>query len=126
MAGDTFIGSTPAMVIEYATKKGQTSLLFEVKGKKVIVKDTGKAWIDPVTMQVLRLERHFLDFPTFSSFATFIDYGETKIGGKTFWMPKTVRAEATDDQAAKNKVEYIAEYSKCRRFTADVELSIPQ
>jgi hypothetical protein len=121
MAGSEVVGGTPSLILEYATKKGQTKLFFETAGKKVIVKDSGKAWIDPQTMQVLRLERHFINFPNFNQFSTYIDYGATEIGGKVFWMPKIVRADAFAGKS-QNKISYVAEYSNCRRYVATVEI----
>jgi hypothetical protein len=122
MAGIVNVGATPALRIDLATKNGQRKLQMTSRGTKFIVKDSGYAWIDPASMQVLRLERHFTDFPNFSSFSTIVDYGETEIGGKTFWMPKTVRANATDSQTRK-AVEYLAEYGQCRRYSATVEFN---
>ena len=125
LAGTASIGAASTLLVEYATKNGQKKLMFESMGKKVVLKDTGKAWIDPASMQVLRLERHFLDFPNFEKFSTLIDYGETEIGGKVFWMPKIVRADAIDG-TRKVPIAYLAEYSNCRRYTATLELKFEQ
>ena len=88
------------------------------------MQDAGKAWIDSASMQVVRLERHFLNIPAgFSSYSNTIDYGPITIGERQFWMPKTVRAEVAEKDVNKTGT-YLAEYSNCRKFTANVELKI--
>jgi hypothetical protein len=91
-----------------------------------------KATIDPETYQVLRIENttedlpidlgfraHFVDFPSSRNniMTTSIDYASVELGGKTFWLTKTV----TNDFKDKTKpvhMHYEAHYTNYHRFAA--------
>jgi hypothetical protein len=86
-----------AVVIKFETKKGQTALLHrEMFGSQYVMKGSGKAWIDPASMNVVRLELQYLDPPVPEGVLTVrVDYAEVVISEKKFWMPKTLTAEQT-------------------------------
>jgi len=90
-----------------------------------------KAFIDPETFQVLRLEKTFQDIsmgivghlpfipmPSSHNVLTFsVEYMPVELGGKTFWLTKTVTVDLKD----KNKpirLHYEAHYTNYHRFTA--------
>jgi hypothetical protein len=90
-----------------------------------------KAFIDPKTFQVLRLERTVQDIATgFAGHVPFVpmpsshnvltlsvDYTPIELGGKTFWLTKTVIVDLKD----KNKpirLHYEAHYTSYHRFAA--------
>ncbi len=110
-----------AMLVQFATKKGQQSLRVLFQGTRLFANDVGAAWIDQTSFQVLRLQRQSLNLPPgFTRLMTTADYGPVTIDEKQFWMPTRIRAEATETNSA--VVSYIAEYSECRKFTADIKL----
>jgi hypothetical protein len=115
-AGSETLEDRPVIVIEFATKEGQDALWFDFGGKALVEKDTGKAWVDPQSMQLLRLERRYLNCPSgYGQLLAQVDYGSVSIAGKAFWMPKSVRAESGKKDS--NRVAtYLAEYSNYRRF----------
>ena len=115
IAGEEMLRETDTLVMEFATKEGQKELYFDYFGKAVVQKDTGKAWIDKGSLQVLKLERHYLNVQKGESpmLAT-VEYGEVRIDGKPFWMPSRVSAQQTFKGG--DTGEYLAEYSNYRKF----------
>ena len=58
----------------------------------------GRVFIDPATFHLLRVEARIPDHEitrnNFGLWTWSIDYAPVSIGGKTFWMPKTIESEA--------------------------------
>ena len=115
------------LAVEFATKPGQTEIKQTFFRKQMLYytsdvrseKDTGKAWIDPESMQVVRLERHYLNLPsTVRSLMVSTEYAKVTIDRKPYWMPKTVRAENVENRNSKPPANefWIAEYSNYRKF----------
>ena len=120
--GDTYRSAeSTAVLVRFTTKPNQQKLRGIIQGKELVEKDKGAAWIDPKTFQVLRLQRQSLNLPPglTRSIAT-VDYGAVKIGDSTFWMPLHIRAEI-NEQNSKVTLSYIAEYSNCHKFMAEVK-----
>jgi hypothetical protein len=70
-------------------------------------------------MQVVRLERDFLNVPgRFNRIVALITYGPTAIGEWRFWMPQSIRAEFTERDSKKTGI-FAAEYSNCKKFIAE-------
>ncbi|HYL76840.1 MAG TPA: hypothetical protein VEU96_21670 [Bryobacteraceae bacterium] len=105
------------LVVGFSTKKGQTGIGANFNGKGFLVDDSGKAWIDPDSMQVLRLERLVLNGPRpFPLWSTWVDYGQVLIGGRLFWMPKFVRSEVRSGNSGQPEGRFTAEYTNYRKF----------
>jgi hypothetical protein len=116
IAGEEMLAGKPAIVIEFATREGQKELYITFYGKTLVQKDVGKAWVDKQTLQLLRLERHFLNVPKGESpILSTVEYGEVQIDGKSFWMPSVVRSEQAQLKGARSG-EYRAEYTNYRKF----------
>ena len=114
----------PALVIEFATKKDQTELLFEFLGRKFISKDVGKAWLDPETLNVIRLERRYLNLPPLDGVLNVsVDYAKVEINGRAFWMPRIIRVEQSQP-GEKNpmSIQYVAEYSDYQKFNVSSQI----
>jgi hypothetical protein len=124
--GTESLDGKPAVVIKFETKKDQQALLHrELFGAEYIMKGSGKAWIDPLSMNVVRLELQYLDPPVPEGVLTVrVDYAEVVINEKKFWMPKTLRAEQTVPNP-KMPVggEYIAEYSNYQQFKVSTRIT---
>ena len=114
--------NTSAFLVRFKTKPNQQTLRGIFQGTQLIAKDTGAAWIDQKSFQVLRLQRQSLNLPPVltRSIAT-VDYGPVTIGETQFWMPKMIRADV-DERNSRATVSYIAEYTDCKRFTTDIEI----
>ncbi len=88
-----------------------------------------KAFIDPVSFQVLRLEDSqediavgfasslpFMPVPSgHNNFRLTVDYAPVNIGGGTFWLPRTVTASIADKKRPVS-LEYEAHYANYRKF----------
>jgi hypothetical protein len=114
--------NTNALLVRFSTKEGQQKLRSVVQGTRFFSKDVGAAWIDRTSFEVIRLQRQSLNLPSdLTRSTTTVDYGPVSIDERTFWIPMRIRAEVTerDTRAA---ASYVAEYSDCKRFTADIRL----
>jgi len=109
------------LLVRFATREDQKALRAQFQGTRLVAKDIGAAWVDLKTLQVLRLQRQSLNLPPsfIRSIAT-ADYGPVTIDGRQFWMPTTIKAEVTE-RNSRVTLRYVAEYSDCRRFTADIK-----
>ena len=87
----------PQYVIEYATKTPNQ------RDKRCAVTEptSGRAFVDPATMQITRIEARTPHHPM-PGFVTglwtwSVDYGKVVLNGKTFWLPKKISSFATSD-----------------------------
>jgi len=80
---------------------------------------TGRAWFDPVSFEVTRLEQRILpkgDEPS-GGLPIAVDYGSVQIGESQFRLPVRVSATARRaDSGRAERGEYVAEYGDCRKY----------
>jgi hypothetical protein len=115
-------GNSIALLVRFATKEDQRKLRGIFQGTQLVAKDIGAAWIDQTTFRVLRLQRQSLNLPpALSRSIVTVDYGPVTIGDTKFWMPTRVRADV-NERNSQVSVSYVAEYSDCRKFMADIKL----
>ena len=111
------------LVLKFATKDHQQKLRTFLNGDSLVANDTGTAWIDPASYQVVRLERNSLTLPQeLSRLKNTVEYGLTAIGDREFWLPLFMRSDATDRDPRKTKI-FLADYTNCKKFTADIRLA---
>jgi hypothetical protein len=124
LAGAETIDGKIALVINFETKEGQREILYrEIFGSQAVVNGKGKAWIDPRSMNVVRLEFQYLN-PPFQEgiLEVSVDYDPVVINRKSFWMPKTVTAEQTVPNPRHSVGgQYIASYSNYQQFNVSVK-----
>jgi hypothetical protein len=78
----------------------------------------GKGWVDPNSMQVLRIEMstHYGAPPEDTAQKTELDYGAVNIDGKVYWLlTKLSRKPFAGGDLA-------AEYSECRKFEVNSQI----
>lgn len=110
------------LVVQYQTKSDQKEIEWDLNGKALVARDAGTAWIDTATMQVARIERSFLNLPSgLTRMVASSEYGPVTIGKNTFWLPKYLRVETAERDPRKTGL-FLAEYSNCRKFGAEVTL----
>jgi hypothetical protein len=122
-AGIEKIEGKIALAIKFETKEGQREILYrDISGSRAIVEGKGKAWIDPNSMNVIRLEFEYLNPPLGAPLEVAIDYAPVVINGRAFWMPKTVTAEQTVPNP-KHPIggQYIASYANYHQFNVSVK-----
>ena len=116
-------GDTNAFLVRFSTKEGQQKLRSVVQGTRFLSKDVGAAWIDQKTFRVRRLQRQSLNLPSdLTRSMTTADYGPVTIGDAEFWIPSRVRSEVTERDTTLT-VRYEAEYTDCKKFTAEIKIS---
>jgi hypothetical protein len=126
LSGTELLEGQTALVIKFETRNRQKKLLYrDLFGQRSYLNGRGKAWIDPESMNVIRLELHYLDPPAGEGeLQVSIDYAAVTINDKTFWMPRLVTAEQTIPNA-KIPVggQYVAEYSNYHHFKVSHKIS---
>jgi hypothetical protein len=111
------LGDKKVLVVAFSSKEGQTGIGAYLNKKTFLVIDSGKAWIDPESMQVVRLERDITNAPNpFPAWLMSVDYAPVSIGGKPVWMPKAVRSEIRRGGSDKADRRFTAEYTNYRKF----------
>ena len=75
----------------------------------------GRAYIDPSSMQIVRLEqqrpRHDEGTKLPVSWSWYIDYARVVMDGKPFWLPKTISSKASSLDGGRYKWSFLANYS---------------
>ncbi len=105
------------LVLEYALK----SHLPAGAECPVPEQTTGRAFIDPSTLQIVRLEqqrpRHdeASGHPTAWSWS--IDYAQVTMGGKHFWLPRTISSKATSLDGKGLRWSFLATYNNYHLMT---------
>jgi hypothetical protein len=109
-------------LVRFVTQDDQTAIKTLFDGEVLADRDSGNALIDTSAGQVIRIEREFLNLPRrLSHLENFVDYGPVRIGGRDFWLPRTILTEGAE-RDARNTERYIAAYSDCKRFVADIRI----
>ena len=83
---------------------------------------TGRAFIDPSSMQIVRLEQQWprrhnegSKFPV--SWSWYIDYARVMMDGKPFWLPRTISSKASSLDGGRYKWSFLATYSNYHLMT---------
>jgi hypothetical protein len=110
------------IAVQFETKKEQQKIKWDLDRKALVARDSGVAWIDPASMQVVRIERNFLNLPNRLSRMTLSsEYGPVTFGKNSFMLPQYLRTELTESDPAKTGT-FLAEYTNCRKFGAEVQI----
>jgi hypothetical protein len=119
---DTQADRPGPQLVRFVTREDQKRLRTYFNGEILVDRDAGKALIDTSSMQVIRLEREFLNLPRrLTHLTNIIDYAPVNIGGREFWLPRTIRTDGTQ-RDSRDTETYIAVYSNCKRFVADIRI----
>ncbi len=105
------------LVLEYALK----SPLPAGAQCPVHEQTTGRAFIDPSSMQIVRLEqqrpRHDEGSGPPVAWSWSIDYARVMMGGKPFWLPKTISSKASSLDGGRFKWSFLATYGNYHLMT---------
>jgi hypothetical protein len=121
--GTETIQNRHALALAFNTIKGQKEIfMIFPQGKKIACRNTGTAWLDFDSMQVIRFKSQALNVPGgWSPMPFAADYGKFDIAGKEFWMPKSVQFSITERHGHWS-FESIAEYSDYRKFEVSTKI----
>ena len=110
------------LVVRFETKKDQKEMIWNINGDGVAAHDTGQAWVDTSSMQVVRLERNLLNLARYASaWKITIDQTPFTIGERQFWLPKMFLTEITERDPRETGT-FLAEYSNCKKFTTEITI----
>ena len=112
------LGDVATVVVEFATVPGQKELHLDWQGKTVYEHAAGTAWLDPSTLEVIRLQRRYsrLPWPAVSLTVT-VDYKMVPIEGRLYNLPVKISVEQGVDKSQKRaRGVFVAEYSNYRKF----------
>lgn len=134
IAGMETVDGRSLLAVEFTTREAQKELtqefwhggMLKTQRKALPCRDTGKAWVDPESMQVVRLQTSHLNLPDWvQSEKVSTDYAPVTIDGKPFWMPKSTRAEDVEPSRNPKVPAYntcIAQYANYRKFEASAAI----
>lgn len=105
--------------LSFRTRDGQSELRFLASGESYPFIDTGTAWIDPATFEILRIDRVYMNHPDYEELSVSVEYGEVALAGPPVWMPRRLRVEALGEVREVHTVDY----GECRRFGTSVNLN---
>lgn len=113
-------------VVQFETTRDQKEMVWDIGGADLTAHDTGQAWIDTASMQVVRLERNLLNLKgKASKWKITIDQAPFVIGEREFWLPKTFLTEITERDPRRTGT-FLAEYTNCKKFTAEVTIRVQE
>ena len=124
LAGIETLAGRQALLLKFETRRGQKRLLYhDLFNHQSYLKGKGKAWIDPESMNVIRLEFHYQDSGgSIGGLEVLVNYGPVTIQDKTFWMPQLITAnQAIPDGDV--SVRYIAAYSNYHHFNVSIRFN---
>ena len=116
--GDAILFHANVLVLEYALRSRLPA------GIQCPVREqtTGRAFIDPSSMQIVRLEQQWprrhnegSKFPV--SWSWYIDYARVMMDGKPFWLPRTISSKASSLDGGRDKWSFLATYSNYHLMT---------
>jgi VWFA-related protein len=116
--GDAILFHADVLVLEYALRAPlPAATLCPVREQT-----TGRAFIDPSSMQIVRLEQQWprrhnegSKYPV--SWSWYIDYARVMMDGKPFWLPKTISSKASSLDGGRNKWSFLATYGNYHLMT---------
>jgi hypothetical protein len=112
--------------IGFATKNGKQKIV-EKDGLHSF-KATGRAWFDPQTFEVLRIEEQIepKGGELGSSLPVTVEYKPVRIGENQFYLPSRVSASARRNVSGKaERGEFVAEYSNYRKYGSSTTIQFP-
>lgn len=98
------------------------------RGRHVRAGSHGSFWVDPKTLDVMRLDMHADDLPVDfanTAAATWIDYGRVQLGSRDVLLPQTAGL-LLDEKSGKRKLKQnlnLLVFSHCRQYSADSRVS---
>jgi VWFA-related protein len=105
------------LVLEYALKPSPPA------GAQCPVREqtTGRVFIDPSSMQIVRLEqqrpRHDEGAAHPIAWSWTIDYARVTMDGKNFWLPRTISSKASSLDGGRYKWSFLASYGNYHLMT---------
>jgi hypothetical protein len=117
-------GKTDAgrLIVQFETKKEQKSMVWNIDGDQRLAHDTGQAWIDTSSMQVVRMERNLLNLGgNETAWKISINQAPFSFGERQFWLPTMFLTEITQRDPNKTGT-FLAEYSNCKKFTTQITI----
>lgn len=122
----TLVGMEPiagkdAIVVAFKTKPGQGG--FRLNGRMYDTHDTGKAWLDAESFQILKVERTYSNMPE-DEIVMRVEYSPVNVEGRTLLMPRTVYGSDRKVKSKKSTLyEFTAEYRNYRKFSVSSEIN---
>jgi hypothetical protein len=110
--GETFLFlHADVLVLEYALKSPLPAGVSCPEPESI----TGRAFLDPSSMQIVRLEQqrplHNEGTKLPTSWSWSIDYARVTMDGKDYWLPKTISSKAASLDGGRFKWSFLATYS---------------
>ena len=81
----------------------------------------GRAFIDPISMQIVRIEQQLPKHDVYNGrrglWSWSVDYAPENLGGKVFWLPQTISSKSSITSGQSVKWAYVATYRNYHLLT---------
>jgi hypothetical protein len=122
--GEERLAGRRAVRYDYRVPLLQSGFTVVVQGVSGQVASKGSVWVDPETLDLLRLDVYADDIPPnlqlASSFST-VSYGRMAIGGRTILLPQTAELDLVE--ASGEEGRNLLEFTHCHAFQAESTVS---
>jgi len=127
----TLFGEEPAAIrpsirYDYRVPASDGYLLFH-GGARAVIGYHGSFWVDPETLDLLRVEIEGDEIPAAlrtASAKLAIDYGPVAVGAGTFLLPQATDVRLIDNHGLASRT--ITRFSRCRQFLAESTISFDE
>ncbi|HEV2687628.1 MAG TPA: hypothetical protein VGV35_03710 [Bryobacteraceae bacterium] len=117
-AGDTELDGKRAIRFNYRVPETAQSYRLETNMGEAVVGYEGSFWVDPVTLDLMRLTSAAEGIPAklgLKSTTTMLNYSRVAVGGSTFLLPKNSELHMTDADGAESWNRN--NFDGCRQFS---------
>jgi hypothetical protein len=123
-AGETTLEGKRAIRFDYVVPLLTSGYHLRVPPREALVPYHGSFWLEPESLDLLRLELVVDAIPPYLGVAAAsdaMDYGRAEIGGLSFLLPRQSELDMTDLNGRENRNR--TRFTACRQFTGESTLS---
>ncbi len=108
---------TAVLVVDYTRRAGLTA------GSQCPITEpvTGRAFVDPVSMQIARVEQRLSQHEIYREklgvWSWSVDYAPQSLGGKVFWLPRTISSQSSMVDGRHTQWSFVATYRNYHLLT---------
>jgi len=127
LVGEEAIGGRRAIRYEYRVPQANSRYTITQNGVTVVVGFHGSFWVDPETLDLMRVELDADKIPASfrrRSVTISIDYGLVAVGTGNFLLPQLTDARTVTDRKLENRTT--TRFSECRQFLAESSISFEE
>ncbi len=117
-------GWAQAVKYDYRVAQNQSGWTINVPGAKAIVGSRGSFWVDPESLDILRVEIHADEIPPelrLEDATIVLNYGRVRIGENDIMLPQTAEMHMLQASGTESSNEF--DFTHCRSYHAESSIS---